>query len=88
MPAPVKLAAEDVELIDRLVGRDRTVVSTALLIIAGIGGGEYVRRAVLSALDDATSWAVAEDAISPRRAEQIGRHIQEALRRTGAGPAG
>src|SRR6185312_10492331 len=36
-PAPVKLAIEELELIDRLVRLDRTVVSTALLVISGIG---------------------------------------------------
>ena len=47
VPSPVKLATEDLALIDRLVRRDRTAVSTALLAIAGIGAGEVKRLGVL-----------------------------------------
>src|SRR5690242_2280455 len=48
VPTPMTLATEELELIDRLVRRDRTAVSTALLAIAGIGAGEASRRAVLA----------------------------------------
>jgi hypothetical protein len=34
--SPVRLATAELELIDRLVRRDRTAVSTALLAIAGV----------------------------------------------------
>jgi hypothetical protein len=78
---PVKLASEELELIDRLVRRDRTAVSTALLAIAGIGAGEAGRRAVLSRVAEAACWAQAEEAISSRRAEQIARHVTRALGR-------
>lgn len=80
-PSPVRLAGDDLELIDRLVRRDRTAVSTALLVIAGIGAGEPSRRAVLSRVAEAACWAQAEGAISSRRAEQIGRHVRRALGR-------
>ncbi len=79
VPSPVGLASEDVELIDRLVRRDRTAVSTALLAVAGIGAGEASRRAVLSRIAEAACWAQAEGAISSRRAEQIARHVKRAL---------
>jgi hypothetical protein len=75
----VRLATEDLELIDRLVRRDRTAVSTALLAIAGIGAGEASRRAVLSRIAEAACSARAEGAISSRRAEQIARHVKRAL---------
>jgi hypothetical protein len=80
-PAPVKLAIEELELIDRLVRLDRTVVSTALLVISGIGAGKLSRRAVLCRIAEAASWAEAEGAISARRAEQIARHVKRALAR-------
>src|SRR6185437_3921867 len=76
---PVKLATEDADLIDRLIRRDRTAVSTALLAVAGIGAAEVRRQAVLSRIAEAASRAQAEGAIGPRRAEQIGRHIRRAL---------
>jgi hypothetical protein len=75
----VRLASDDIELIDRLVRRDRTAVSTALLAIAGIGAGEASRRAVLFRIAEAACWAQAEGAISARRAEQIARHVRRAL---------
>jgi hypothetical protein len=78
---PVKLTTEELELIDRLVRRDRTAVSTALLAVAGIGAGEASRRAVLSRISEAACWAQAEGAISSRRAEQIARHVKRALGR-------
>ncbi len=77
--SPLKLGSEDVELIDRLVRRDRTAVSTALIAIAGIGGGAAARRAVLARLSEATRRAQAEAAISPTRAAQIARHLKRAL---------
>ena len=79
VPSPVRLASDDVELIDRLVRRDRTAVSTALLAVAGIGAGEVSRQAVLSRIVKAACWAQAEGAISSRRAEQIARHVRRAL---------
>jgi hypothetical protein len=81
VPSPVSLATEELELIDQLVRRDRTAVSTALLVIAGIGAGEASRQAVLSRIAEAACWAQAEGAISSRRAEQIARHIRRALGR-------
>jgi hypothetical protein len=77
--SPVSLAAEELELIDRLVRCDRTAVSTALLTIAGIGAAESSRQAVLSRIAKAACWAQAEGAISPSRAEQIARHVRRAL---------
>ncbi len=79
VPSPVTLASEEFELIDRLVRSDRTAVSTALLVIAGIGAGEASRRAVLSRIAEAACWAQSEGAISARRAEQIARHVRRAL---------
>jgi len=58
---------------------DRTPVSTALLVIAGIRAGEHIRRAVLSRMGEATWSAHAESAINPSRAEQIARHIGRAV---------
>lgn len=78
-PSPVKLAREDVELINGLVRGDRTAVSTALLAIAGIGAGELRRKAVLARVAEAASRAQAEGAISARRSEQISRHVRRAL---------
>ena len=85
---PVKLATEDLELIDRLVRRDRTAVSTALLAIAGIGAGEASRQAVLSQIAEAACWAQAEGAISSQRAEQIARHVRRATQQTQVRVAG
>jgi hypothetical protein len=82
-PTPVMLATEELELIDRLVRRDRTVVSTALPAIAGIGAGEGIRQAVLTRIGEAASRAQAEGVITPRRTEQIARHVERALGRTG-----
>jgi hypothetical protein len=81
VPSPVTLATEQLELIDRLVRRDRTAVSTALLVIAGIGAGEPSRQAVLYRVAEAACWAQAEGAISARRAEQIARHVTRAFDR-------
>jgi hypothetical protein len=78
-PALVSLATEELEVIDRLVCRDRTAVSTALLAIAGIGAGEASRRAVLSRIAQAACCAQAEGAISAQRAQQIARHVRRAL---------
>jgi hypothetical protein len=76
----VKFALEDLELIDRPVGHDRTPVSSAVLAIAGIGAGRSLRRVVLARVNEAACWAQAEGAISPDRAEQIARHVKLALR--------
>lgn len=81
VPSPVRLAGEDLELIDRLVRRDRTAVSTALLVIAGIGAGDAARRAVLAQVSEATGWARAQGAINPGRAAEIARHVSRALAR-------
>ena len=75
----VKLAEQELELIDRLVRGDRTPVSTALLVIAGIGAGEVIRQAVLTEIGEAASRALAEGAISPCRGEQVARHVTRAL---------
>lgn len=79
--SPVKLGTKDLELIDRLVRGDRTVVATALLAIGGIPASEIVGRAVLSRIADAACWALAEGAITPARAEQIARHAKRAITR-------
>ena len=79
--AAVTLDGEDLELIDDLVRHDRTAVSTALLVIAGIGAGEASRRAVLAAVGEAARAAQAQRAISASRAEQIARHVKRALDR-------
>lgn len=77
--SPRTLAEGELELIRRLVRHDRTAVSTALLVIAGIGGGESRRQAVLSQLLDEACSARAEGAIGSRRADQISRHVGHAL---------
>lgn len=79
--SPLRLAGEDLALIARLVRRDRTVVATALLAVAGIGAGEASRRAVLSPIAEAACRAQAEGAISARRADPIARHLRRALAR-------
>jgi hypothetical protein len=56
----VRLAEEELELIDRLVRGDRTPVSTALLVIAGIGAGEVIRQAVHFSFGALLSWPVAD----------------------------
>ena len=78
-PPPVKLQSNELALIDRLVHQDRTAVSSALLAIAGIGGGEGVRKAVLVSVADTVRSAQAEGAITASRAAQIGRHVKLAL---------
>jgi hypothetical protein len=75
---PVTLAQDEVELIERLIRRDRTVVSSALLAIAGIGAGEAIRGAVLARIGEAAWRAQAEGAISAERGEQIARHVSRA----------
>ncbi|MGN6870078.1 MAG: hypothetical protein ACTHMY_16925 [Solirubrobacteraceae bacterium] len=75
----MRLVSEELELIDRLVRGDRTALSTALLVIAGIGAGEPRRRAVLSRIAATACWAQAEGAITSRRAAQIARHVRRAL---------
>ena len=83
---PQKLERDELELIDDLVRSDRTVVSSALLQIAGIGSGEVARRAVLERVSETACWAQAEGAISPSRAAQIARHVRRALRDSAALP--
>ena len=50
---PVKLKEDELEMIDRLVRRDRTAVASALLLIAGIAAGEAIRGAVLAQVSEA-----------------------------------
>ena len=78
-PAAVELQSNDLALIDRLVRQDRTAVSSALLAIAGIGGGERVRKAVLASVADTARSTQAEGAISATRSAQIARHVKLAL---------
>jgi hypothetical protein len=47
--SPVNLSRHELDVIDRLVRRDRTAVLRALLAVAGIGSGEPIRRACLPA---------------------------------------
>jgi hypothetical protein len=84
----VKLGKDELELIERLVRRDRTAVSSALLAIAGIGAGEVVRGAVLAQVGAAVLRAQTEGAITAQRGEQITRHLTRALEQTELGLAG
>jgi hypothetical protein len=79
-PPPVKFTEQELKVIDRLVRRDRTAVSSALLAVAGIGSGEPMRRAVLASVSEAAYRARAEDAIGERRSAQIVRHVKRAQR--------
>ena len=83
----VKLGKDELELIERLVRRDRTAVSSALLAIAGIGAGEVVRGAVLAQVGAAVLRAQTEGAITAQRGEQITRHLTRALEQTDLGLA-
>ena len=74
----VKLGRDELELIERLVRRDRTPVSSALMAIAGIGAGEAIRVAVLARVSEAARWAQAEGAIGAERGGQIARHVSRA----------
>jgi len=76
---PVKVGPHELELIERLVRRDRTAVSTALLAIAGIGASEAIRGAVLAQIGEVARRAQAEGAISTERSGQIARHVSRAL---------
>ena len=76
---PVKLRQDELELIDWLVRDDRTMVSSALLAIAGIGGGEAIRGAVLARVSETARRAQAQGAISAERGGQIVRHVNRAL---------
>jgi microcompartment protein CcmK/EutM len=84
---PVKLEDDKLELIERLVRRDRTAVSSALLAIAGIGAGAAVRGAVLAQVGAAARCAQTEGAITAQRGEQITRHLTRALEQTDLGLA-
>ena len=84
---PVKLEDDELELIERLVRRDRTAVSSALLAIAGIGAGAAVRGAVLEQVGAAARCAQTEGAITAHRGEQIIRHLTRALEQTDLGVA-
>jgi hypothetical protein len=76
---PERLDGEELKFIERLVRHDRTAVSIALLVIAGIGAGERRRRAVLAGIGKAAGRAWAEGAISRSRAAQIERHVERAI---------
>jgi hypothetical protein len=76
----VKFTEHELEVIDRLVRRDRTAVSSALLAVAGIGSGEVMRGAVLARVSEAAVRARTQGAISSRRAAQITRHVKRARR--------
>jgi hypothetical protein len=75
---PVSDPCSELELIEQLVRRDRTAVSSALLAIAGIGASEALRGAVLAQVSEAARWAQAEGAISAERGGQIARHVTSA----------
>jgi hypothetical protein len=77
--AAVALAPSEVALIEQLVRHDRTAVSTALLVVAGIGAGELRRRAVLARVGEIADKARADGAISGERGAQIVRHVGRAL---------
>lgn len=74
----VVLSAREVALIERLVGEDRTPVSSALLLVAGIGAAPARRQAVLAAVEVANRQARVRWAIGARRCAQIARHLQRA----------
>jgi hypothetical protein len=78
----MRLNSEELELIARLVRHDRTAVSTALLMIAGIVAGHTRRLAVLAAVEDAALAAHARGTIGSRRADQIARHTRQELDRS------
>ena len=82
---PVTFEDDELELIERLVRRDRTAVSSALLAIAGIGAGAAVRGAVVAQVGAAVRCAQTEGAITAHRGEQIVRHLTRALERTDLG---
>ena len=74
----MKLRQDELEVIERLVRRDRTAVSSALLAIAGFGAGEAIRGAVLAQVSEAGRCTRAEGAISAERSGQIARHVSRA----------
>ena len=78
----VTLDREELELIGRLARHDRTAVSTALLMIAGIGAGHARRAAVLAAVKEVALATHARGAISSRRVDQIARHVSQELDRS------
>jgi hypothetical protein len=79
-PAPmVELQRAELELIERLVHRDRTAVSSALLAVAGIGAGGARRHAVLTGVGEVARSAQAQGTISRERGAQITRHVNAAL---------
>ena len=81
LPAAPAIASgrAEIELIDLLVRRDRTAVSSAVLAVAGIGAGEVTRRAVLARVGEAAGSAKAQGAISAERGAEIARHVRRAL---------
>ena len=73
---PVKLGQDELDLIERLVRRDRTAVSSALLAIAGIGAGEAIRGAVLARVSEAASLGAGRGR-DQRRARRADRPARE-----------
>jgi hypothetical protein len=76
----VALQRAELELIERLVPRDRTAASTAVLAVAGIGAGGARRTAVLARVGEVARSAAAQGAISHERCAQIARHVNAALK--------
>ena len=74
----MELGQVELELIERLVRRDGTVVSSALPGIAGIAVGEAIRVAVLAQVSEAARRAQAEGVIGAERGGQIARHVSRA----------
>jgi hypothetical protein len=73
------LQRAELQLIERLVHRDRTAVSSAVLAVAGIGAGGARRRAVLARVGEVARSAQARGATSRERGAQIARHVNAAL---------
>jgi hypothetical protein len=85
---PVQPRHDELELIERRARCDGPAVSSALMVIAGIGAGGVVRGAVLAQVGAAVLRAQTEGAITAQRGEQITRHLTRALEQTELGLAG
>jgi hypothetical protein len=79
----VALSQAELDVIERLVRHDRTRVSTAVLVVVGIGAVEPRRRAVLDRVGEAVREALVNCEISDRRGIQIARHLSRALAGSG-----
>jgi hypothetical protein len=67
----------EIELIDLLVRQDRTAVSSAMLVVAGMGAGEVTRRAVLAQVSEAAGSAKARgDQCRARRGDLPAREAR------------